>query len=420
MNVQAPPVASPHPGMRFREFVTLIAAMMAVNAFSIDSMLPALPAIGHALGVESENQRQWVITAYLLGFGVAQLAYGPLADRYGRKPVLLVGLGLFVAFSLLATFATSFDLLLIARAMQGIGSAATRVLSISIVRDCYAGRRMARVMSLAFIVFLTIPIVAPSIGQAILLVAPWPWIFGVLAVFGSLVAFWAALRLPETLHPEDRRPISLPSIAAAARTTLTTRISLGYLLGSTIAFGGLVGFINSSQQIFADVFHQIDLFPIIFASIASFMGASSYLNSRIVERLGTRRVSHTALIAFITMAGIHTLVAWTGHETVLSFALLQGCTMFCFGLMGSNFNSMAMEPLGHLAGTASSVQGFVSTIGGALIGFTIGQNFDGSVVPLTFGFTICGSIALLIVLVTEKGRLFRPVIVEIVPPPPTE
>lgn len=417
MNVSVQQTASPHPGLGFKEFVALIAAMMACNAASIDSMLPALPAIGHALGIESENQRQWIVTSYLLGFGVAQLAYGPLSDRFGRRPVLLWGLGLFVAFSVLATFASSFNLLLIARAMQGIGSAATRVLSVSIVRDCYAGRRMARVMSLTFIVFLTVPIVAPSIGQAILLIAPWPWIFGALAIFGSLVAIWAGLRLPETLHPEDRRPVSIRSIAAAARTTLTTRMSLGYLLGSTIAFGGLVGFINSSQQIFADVFHQVDLFPVIFAGIAAFMGASSYLNASIVERLGTRRVSHTALIAFIAMASLHTLVAWTGHETIVSFALLQGCTMFCFGLMGSNFGSMAMEPLGHIAGTASSVQGFCSTIGGALIGFTIGQNFDGTVVPLTLGFAVCGSIALVIVLITERGRLFQPVMVPVVTAP---
>ncbi len=398
----------PHRGMGFRQFVALIALLMAVNALAIDAMLPALPAIGHALGVIDENQRQWVVTAYLLGFGVAQLAYGPLSDRYGRKPVLLVGLAIFVVFSVAAAFATSFAMLLTARVLQGVGTAATRVLAVSIVRDCYSGRRMARVMSLAFIVFLTIPILAPSIGQAILLVAPWPWIFGVLAIFGSAVAFWALLKLPETLHAEDRRPVSVASIAAAVRLTLTNRVALGYMLAQALAIGGLFGFITSAQQIFVDVFDEEALFPALFALIAVFMGLSSFLNASIVERLGTRRVSHTALLAYIGFAVVHAIVAWIGYETLISFIALQAAMMFCFGLVGSNFGSMAMEPLGHIAGTASSVQGFVTTISGALLGFAIGQHFDGTVVPLTLGFALCGIAAFAIVLITERGRLFRP------------
>ncbi len=399
---------NPHPGMGFRSFVALIALLMAVNALAIDAMLPALPAIGHALGVATENDRQWVITSYLLGFGVAQIFYGPLSDRYGRRPILLFGLAVFVVFSVVAAFATSFEALLFARVMQGVGSAVSRVLTVSIVRDCYSGRRMARVMSLTFIVFLTIPILAPSIGQLILIFAPWPWIFGVFAIFGGVMALWAAWKLPETMHPEDRRPLSLPAIGAAVKFTLTQRMAVGYMVASACAIGGLFGFITSAQQIFVDVFDEEDLFPAIFALIAVFMGISSYLNASIVERLGTRRVSHTALLLYITFAGTHFLVAWSGYETLASFIVLQAGMMFCFGLVGSNFGAMAMEPLGHVAGTASSVQGFVTTISGALIGFAIGQHFDGSVVPLTFGFFMCGFVALVIVLITERGRLFRP------------
>lgn len=394
--------------MGFRAFVALIALLMAVNALAIDSMLPALPAIGAALGVVAENDRQWIITAYLLGFGVAQLAYGPLSDRYGRRPVLLFGLGVFVVFSVVAAFATSFEQLLFARVMQGIGSAVSRVLTVSIVRDCYSGRRMARVMSLTFIVFLTVPVLAPSVGQGILALAPWPWIFGVLAIFGGVMALWAAWKLPETMHPEDRRPLSLSAIATAVRFTLTRRMAVGYMIASACAIGGLFGFITSAQQVFVDVFHKEDLFPAIFALIAIFMGLSSWLNASIVERLGTRRVSHTALIGYIFFAGTHALVAWTGHETLTSFIVLQASMMFCFGLVGSNFGAMAMEPLGHVAGTASSVQGFFTTISGALIGFFIGQHFDGTVVPLTLGFALCGISALIVVLVTERGRLFHP------------
>jgi DHA1 family bicyclomycin/chloramphenicol resistance-like MFS transporter len=419
MNLQSEVTAkTPHPGMGFREFVVLMAGLMATNALSIDSMLPALPAIGHALGVATDNQRQWVITSYLLGFGVAQLIYGPLADRYGRRPILTAGLAVFFVFSVLAAFAWSFETLLIARVLQGVGVAGTRVLAVSIIRDCYAGRTMARVMSLTFIVFFTVPILAPSVGQAVMLVAPWPWIFGVLAIFGGAVGLWAAIRLPETLHPEDRRPIALHSIWNAVRTTLSQRVSVGYMVAQTITTGGMFGFVTSAQQIFVDVFDQEAWFPILFAVCAIGMGFASYVNASIVERLGQRRVSHTALLLLIAVAGLHAGVALAGLEQVWTFVAFQSMTMFCFGLMGSNFNSMAMEPLGHIAGTASSVQGFVTTTIGALIGFAIGQQFDGSTLPLAIGFMLVGIGCLAIVLVTERGTLFRSALVRSVPVPP--
>ena len=398
---------SPHPGMGFGQFVALIAAMMATNALAIDSMLPALPHIGEALGVHDPNARQWVITSYLLGFGVAQLAYGSLADRYGRKPVLMVGLTLYTAFAALCAFSTSFEMLLIARFLTGLGAASTRVLTISIVRDCYAGRQMARVMSLAFIVFLATPIIAPSLGQAIMLFASWRWIFGVLSIFGLAVMAWAAIKLPETQHPEDRIPISVAGISAAFKTSLTDRTAMGYTLAATLVLAGLFGFLNSAQQVFAEVLGAGDIFPIVFAGIAGTMAVSSLLNSRIVGRLGMRKVSHWALIGFIGFAGVHALVAITGHETLITFALLQAGMMFCFGMVMSNFGAIAMEPLGHVAGAAASIQGFITTIGGSLCGFLIGQLFDGTTVPLTIGFTGFGLAGLLTVLATEKGRLFQ-------------
>jgi DHA1 family bicyclomycin/chloramphenicol resistance-like MFS transporter len=382
--------------------------MMAINALSIDAMLPALPQIGDALGVRAENDRQWIITAYLLGFGVAQLVYGPLADRYGRKPVLLFGLCSYVVCTVVAAFANSLETMIAARVLQGVGAAATRVLAISIVRDCYSGRRMARVMSLTFIVFLAAPIIAPTLGQVIVLIAPWPWIFGALALIGAAITAAAALRLPETLKPEDRRPISVASIGGAVRTTLTERTAVGYMLASTCIVGALFGFINSAQQVFAQALDAERWFTAVFALVAVFMALSSLLNSRIVERLGTRRVSHTALLGFIAFAALHALVSLSGHETLWTFIALQSGMMFCFGLVGSNFGSMAMEPLGRIAGTASSVQGVVTTVGGALIGFAIGQQFDGTAVPLTVGFTACGLAALAVVLITERGRLFQP------------
>lgn len=399
------PAAKPK-GPGFTEFVCMIALMMALNALAIDMMLPALPEIGTALGVANENSRQWVITAYLLGFGAMQIVYGPLADRFGRKPILMVGIGIYVLFSLICILAPSFETLILARIGQGLGSAATRVLAVSIVRDRYSGRTMARVMSLSFLVFLGVPIIAPSLGQLVLLVAPWEAIFGVLAFAGVSLLVWASLRLPETLHPKDRLPIEAGRILRAFREALTHRISIGYTLAMTAITGALFAFINSSQQIFFDVFQAPGLFTTVFALIAGGIAAASILNARLVEKLGSRLIGHSALLGFIGFSILHLLVSLAGHETIWTFAVLQALTMFCFGLLAGNFGSMAMEPMGHIAGTASSAQGFLSTVIGSLIGFMIGQQFNGSVVPMTLGFTVCGILALGFVLAAERGRLF--------------
>ena len=397
----------PRKGPGFPEFVALIAMMMALNALAIDAMLPALPAIGDALAVVEENSRQWVITAYLLGFGSAQIVYGPLADRYGRKPILMIGLSLYVLFSVLAAFAPSFDLLIAARVGTGLGAASLRVLAVSIVRDRYSGRTMARVMSLSFLVFLGVPIIAPTLGQLVLSVAPWPWIFGVLALAGGAFMLWAAIRLPETLHPENRMPIRVARIAAAFREAVTNRQAIGYTLAMTCITGSLFGFINSSQQIFFDVFEAPGLFTTVFAMVAGGIAVASLLNARLVEKLGSRLISHTALLGFIVMAAIHSAVNLAGLETIWTFAVLQGLTMFCFGLIAGNFGSMAMEPMGHIAGTASSAQGFISTTIGSTLGFLIGQQFDGSVAPMALGMATMGLTALVFVLVAERGRLFK-------------
>jgi len=402
---------SPKPvrGPGFPEFVALIAMMMALNALAIDMMLPALPAIGEALSVASENARQWVITAYLLGFGVAQLIYGPLADRYGRKPVLMVGLGLYVLFSVAAAFTTTFEALILARLGTGLGAAALRVLAVSIVRDRYSGRTMARVMSLSFLVFLGVPILAPTLGQLVLFVAPWRWIFGVLALAGSGFMIWALVRLPETLAPENRLPIRVGRITEAFRAVVSDRLSVGYTLAMTAITGALFAFINSSQQIFFDVFEEPGLFTTIFGLMAAGIAVASLTNARLVERLGSRRLSHLALIGFIASAAVHAGVALSGNESLISFALLQGLTMFCFGFIAGNFGALAMNNMGRIAGTASSVQGFVSTTFGSLTGFVIGQSFDGTAAPMTIGITTCGGLALVAVLIAERGILFSTV-----------
>jgi DHA1 family bicyclomycin/chloramphenicol resistance-like MFS transporter len=380
-----------------REFVALMAALMASNALAIDSMLPALPAIGDALGVTEENRRQLVITFYLLGFGVAQLIYGPLSDRFGRKGLLVIGLGLYSVFALLAGIAASFTLLLGARFLQGVAAAATRVLVVAVIRDRYQGSGMARIMSVVMIVFMIVPVLAPTFGQTVVAFATWRHIFILLAVYGAGLALWLGLRLPETLPPGKRRALSLSSIGEAVWITVRTRQSIGNTIAQTMLMGALFAFINSIQQIVFDVFKRPELIGIVFACIAGPMALSSYANSRLVMRFGSRKLLLIALSAFTCVAFTHLLAAESVvRENIWMFVALQAGTMIFFGLIGANAGALAMEPLGHIAGTASSIQGVITTIGGALIGLTIGQQFNGTTLPFLIGFTSCGASALAI------------------------
>ena len=392
----------------FTEFVSLVAALMALTALGIDSMLPALPAIGESLGVGSENHRQFVISAFLIGFGLAQLIHGPLSDRFGRRPVLIVALAGYVLANLAAASATSFTLLLAARFLGGLCIAASRVVTVALVRDCYSGRAMARVMSLAFMVFMAAPVLAPSFGQLILVFGDWRLIFVLIAGVSGAVLAWFVWRMPETLPRDERIPLAPARLAAGWRTALTDRFSLGYTVASTALIGALYGFINSVQQVVQHLTGSDALLVPVFIGVASVMAIANLTNSRIVLRLGTRRISHSALVGFTLVSGVHLAIALAGAETIWSFALLQALAMGCFGLAGANFGSMAMERMGAIAGTASSVQGFLSVTGGAVLGALVGQAFDGTTVPLYRGFLMAGLFALAIVAITERGRLFKP------------
>lgn len=397
----------PHFALRNGEFVALVASIMAVNALGVDLMLPALPAIGRSLDIASANSRQWIVTAYLFGFGIGQLLYGPLADRYGRKPILLVTLIGFVAASIVAAHAQTFVLLLAARVLQGTMSASTRVLSSAIVRDRYSGRQMARTLSVAQMIFFLVPILAPSIGQVLLEFGPWRIIFYALAVFAAAVFAWALTRLPETLHSDDRTPISFHSLASAYRLTLTNRYSIGYAIAGSLTFGGIIAFVSSAQQIFVDVFHAGERFSILFAICAFFMGCASFANSRLVVRLGTRVLSQTGVFALIGLSVFHIATIRFGLENMWTYIFFQSLSMTCIGLCGSNFGAMAMDPVGHIAGTASSVQGFISSIGAVAVGIVIGQSFNGTTYPLAIGYLCIGLVVLGIVYVVEGGRLFH-------------
>lgn len=388
------------------EFIALIAALMALNALAIDVMLPALPYMGEALSVLNENDRHFVITTYMLGFGVAQLAFGPLSDRFGRRAPLMVGLVIYIAAALAAVFSPDFTTLLALRFVQGVGAAGTRVIALSVVRDRFGGRAMAEVMALIFMVFMIIPIIAPGIGQIILLTGPWEYIFVFMAALGAAVGLWAVFRLPETLVPERRRALNPTVVLDGFRLVFTNRLAISYGLAGMFLFGGLISFINTSQQIFVDLYGLGPLFPLAFAGMASMMAISSYLNSRIVRRVGMRRLSHFAVLVFVTVSGIWFFSALMGPLPFPLFFAFLAIVMFVFGWAASNMNALSMEPLGAVAGTASSVFGFIQTVGGALLGTLIGQAWDGSLVPVSAGYFGMGTLALICVLIAENGKLF--------------
>ena len=396
-----------HKSIGFLEFLILAASLMACQALAIDAMLPALPTIADTLSVSSANHVQWVVTAYVAGMGSGQLFWGMLSDRFGRRPVLITGLTLYVIAALLAGFSTSFESLLTWRFVHGLAGACV-VVSRSVIRDLYSGRQMARVMSLTFIIFIMVPVMAPTLGQVILQFWPWRSLFILFSVYGAIVVTWVALRLPETLHPEYRLSLTISHVMQSAQRVITNRASVFYTLAVSVIFGSMIGYIGMVQQIFSDVFHRPELMPAIFAICAGSMGITSFINSRIVERIGMRRVSHTGLLLFITLSGAHAIVATLGSETIISFVVLQAATMSCMGLMVSNFGTMAMESMASVAGIAASFQGFVSTAGGALVGALIGRQFNGSTTPLAMGAALCGCISLSCILIAERGRLFRP------------
>ncbi|MBB3472222.1 DHA1 family bicyclomycin/chloramphenicol resistance-like MFS transporter [Sphingomonas sp. BK345] len=405
-------LSAPHPhpapqGMHPREFVAFIAALMGVNALGVDLMLPALADIGHDLAVSAANHRQWIVTVYMMGFGLGQLLYGPLADRYGRRPVLIVTLVGFVAASVFAASAATFPALLGARLLQGLMSASTRVLAVAIVRDTASGRQMARTMSIAQMIFFIVPIMAPTLGQGLLAFGPWRFIFYALGGFAAFVLSWTLLRVPETLAAERRVAISTANLRANYRQTLTNRYSAGYAVAASLTFGGIIAFVSSAQQIFVDEFGAGDRFTLLFALCAGAMGCASFANSRLVERLGTRLISQTAVLALIALSVLHLLVITAGWETLVSYIVFQALSMTCIGLCGSNFGAMAMEPVGHIAGTASSVQGFITSIGAVLVGSAIGQSYAGTTLPLALGYLAIGVAVLALVWVIEGGQLFR-------------
>jgi DHA1 family bicyclomycin/chloramphenicol resistance-like MFS transporter len=402
-----------------RELTIMMASLMALNALAIDSMLPAFPAMARGLNVSDPNQIQYIISVFLAGTGIGALIYGPLSDRYGRKPILLIAIIGAAVFSLACSITPDFETMLAMRFAHGLLAAAMGVLVISVIRDQFEGDAMARRMSTIFLIFMIVPIIAPTIGQMVLLFAGWRVIFDLMAFMAVLAAIWVYFRLPETLAPENVIPIEPHALAKAWKAVVLHRNAAGYMIGAGIVQGALFGYLNSSQQMFDKVFNAADFFTIGFAIIAIGIAVSNFTNSRIVERFGARRVSHTALLTFITLGALQLLAAQFAPKSMPLFLVLLTGNMAMVGFIGSNFSSIAMTPFGHVAGAASSFQTFVRTALAASIGAVIGQQFDGSVFPVAFGFLGCGLTALTLVLWCEKGKLFtRPGTTQPIPADP--
>ncbi|MEP1770858.1 MAG: multidrug effflux MFS transporter [Anderseniella sp.] len=387
------------------EFVTMLATMVSILALSIDAMLPALGRIGADLGVTDANDTQLIVSGMFLGFAAGQIAAGPLSDSFGRKPVIYGGYVIFIAGCIMSMTATVFEVMLAGRVLQGLGAAAPRIVSLALVRDGYEGRAMARIMSIVMAIFILVPAIAPSVGEAVLLVADWRAIFGLLLLVAVIAFMWFATRQPETLAMQDRRKFSLSNIAGGIAEACSFRAAVGYTIASGIIFGAFLGYLSSAQQVFQTVYGTGKLFAVYFGVAALAIGAASIFNSSVVMRLGMRFLTWRALFGVTVISALFLMIVWQfdGVPPLWSFMVWLLAAFFATGILFGNFNAMAMEPLGHMAGLGAAFVGSVSTFISLPLGWAIGHWFDNTVVPLIAGFAILGAISLMVMWWTERG-----------------
>lgn len=413
----ASPIKLPFP-LSPRELVVMLAFSQALQALAIDAILPALGEVSRELAVTDPNRQQLVVGLFLIGIALGSLIPGTLADRFGRRPVLLGSVISCSVIGGLCALSRDFTMLLVLRFLGGLLSGGLSAVGSAILRDRFEGDRMASTQSLIFVIFMVVPMVAPTIGQGILLFAGWRWIFGFTAVLGLAVGTWIALRLPESLPAHRRLPISAGRIFGSTREVLLSRESIGYVLSAALTQGIMWGYIQSCSQLLGEHFGAGRSFPLLFGGMAVFMAASNFTNSRIVTRFGARRTGHTALIVYLLAALGQFWLAHRGNETLWQFVPLWTISMICGGFTGANFSSIAMQPFSRIAGAASSLQLFIRMIIASVIGAMIGQSYDNSARPLSTAMVLASIASLLLILYSERGRLFRRINPPGTPPQP--
>ena len=379
---------------------------MAVDALAIDIMLPALPNMGDALMVANANDRSLVLTAFLLGFGLPQLVFGPLTDRFGRRAPILIGLAIYVFTALSAPLAPSFAVLLALRFVQGVAAASVRVAMLSAVRDRYSGTAMADIMSLVLAIFLLVPIFMPGVGQLILLVGSWQLVFVVMGLMAGVIALWTLVRLPETLAVERRRALDFKSVTEGFAMVFTNRVAFWYGLSGTFLFGAILGFINTCQPIYVGIYELGVFFPLAFGATAVVAAIASSLTPRIVDRLGIHRAAHGAAVISTATCALWLALSVAGLVPFWLFITMVAIFVVMLVVSMSTTTSLAMQPLGEVAGTASAVFGAMQTVGGAVLGYFVAQAFDGSLVPLVGALVIFDLCILACFFIAEEGRLF--------------
>lgn len=381
--------------LREGEFIALIAILFANIAFSIDAMLPALPDIAAELTPGDPNKAQLIITSFVLGMGIGTLFAGPLSDSFGRRTIILWGAAIYCVGAALAYVAPTLETMLAARVIQGIGVAGPRIVSLALVRDLYAGRAMARIVSFAMTIFTLVPAVAPLLGTGIIAVAGWRGIFVAFMLFSVVSMLWLTLRQPETLPVAARRPFRVAPLWSALREVLSHRVIVTAIAVQTLCFGALFGTLSSTQPIFGETFGMEASFPLWFAGIALVSGAAGLLNARLVGRVGMRRMVSATLLAQIVASSAMAATGLADLPFALAFAAYLVWTtgvFFGVGLTLGNLNALALEPVGHIAGMASSVVGAISTVMAVVIAVPLGLAFDGTAVPLAIGVAVLSAL----------------------------
>jgi len=390
--------------MHHKEFVVLMAAIMSVVALSIDAMLPALGVIGQDLGILNPNHTQFIISAIFAGMAVGQLLCGPLSDALGRKRLLILSFLLYLGGTFICWTATSLEQMLIGRIVQGFAAAGPYVSTMSIVRDCYSGYAMARIMSLVMMIFIMVPVVAPAMGQLMLRIGSWQSVFTLLFFYALVVLGWVALRLKETLPPERRITFSMANIKHGAFTVLSNRTTVCYMLCAGLVFGALIGYLNSCLQIFQSLYQAGDNFALYFGALAFTLGIASLLNSRLVQRFGPRLICFCALCTMAFISALLLIAQFIISTPLWLFMAYAAVIFFCFGLLFGNLNALAMEPMGHIAGIASAIIGALSSVISITSGTIIGQLFNHTLIPMVAGFLMLSLLAL-VVMFAAKANL---------------